>query len=101
VKLENVVAGVVNSALELLEQEGHSLEGEMRERVHQLVEDQVNVTAMALAGLDPSAAQAALNARAKGLEAAGLIMAQAKMQQAIAVAIRKALQITLLAAVHL
>lgn len=99
--LEHVVSGIVNSALDLLEGEGHALEGEMRTRVHQALEDQVNVTAMALAGLDASAAQAALNARVKGLEAAGLIMAQARMQQAIAVAIRRALQLTVTAAMHL
>jgi hypothetical protein len=79
--------GLVNSALadlDLFDTGGTFGPGsEMRERLRSVVEDQAAIAMAAMAGQDVSIAQAALQARAEGLAAAGAIITADHIRQAM------------------
>jgi len=92
-QLGHVVDGIVGAALEELERTGKPAAGELRERLRLLLEDQAMVAARAMAGQNVVEAQAALAARFKALEAAGLVLSVGQAQRAIQGAILGALRV--------
>lgn len=105
VTLENVVNGLSVTALHFIDGlEDTGVPGssvadlaakELREHVRVLLEDQAKLATRAMAGLDVSAGQEAIEARAKALAASGILIGvheiQRSIQEAIGLALRAAL----------
>jgi len=91
-ELGHVVAGLAATALSTLELEGLVPgSGELRERVQLCLEDQALVATQAMFGADTTLAQAAVDARFAGLEAAGLMLTAGAAQRALRGAIERAM----------
>lgn len=81
--VEDLAKNIGRLALENLGHDGVQASEELRARVRELLEDQALIAARAMAGQDVREAQAALNARVKGLKAAGLVMTLGQFQRAV------------------
>lgn len=90
--LKDVLAGIARGAMAELERTGEPAALELRARLEQLVQDQAMVAAMALTGADTRVAQEAIEARLKGLHAAGLVLTAGQIQGAIRNAILSTIQ---------
>lgn len=91
--LEHVLAGLANSAVWDLERQGVVAAGELRDRLHQLAMDQAAVATRSMAGSTVDDAQAAVAARLKALQAAGLVLAASQLQRAVASAITTSMRL--------
>lgn len=98
-RLDHLLGNIATAALEDLERQGTPAAGELRERLRQLLEDQVEIAAMAMAGANVAAAQEALEARLLGLKAAGLVLSVGQIQRAVHGALMAALRVVFAALV--